>query len=101
MTKAQYQIYNRLSKKQVNRQHDVQIVEQSNTSVTFHTAFPGLYLTYDSSGNLIGTETNAQRKWSSKALVAPKQAQLSLNGELGSNDYGQTAAYVDDDDVPF
>lgn len=84
MTKAQYQIYNRLSRKQVNRQHDVQIVEESNTSVTFHVAFPGVYLTYDSCGHLLSTETNVQRKMTRRPMAQLVQGKLTFGGELGS-----------------
>lgn len=84
MTKAQYQIYNRLAKKQVNRQLDVRIVEESNTSVTFYVAFPGIYMTYDSIGKLLLTETRTQRKWTNKPLTQPLQADIVFGGELGS-----------------
>jgi hypothetical protein len=102
MTKAQYRVYNRLAKKQVNRRNDVQVIDQSESSVTFHTAFPSLYLTYDSCGNLILTETDGQRKSGLKTLSVPGRSEVRLVGELGSPDYHyQKPVEIDDDDEPF
>jgi len=101
VTKAQYQVYNRLARKQVNRRFDVQIVEESISSCTFRTAFPALYLTYDPAGRLLFSETETERRAGNKRVVQPGQLHVALSGELGSADYRPKPVEVDDDDVPF
>ena len=95
MTRSQYRVYNRLRKKQVN--HVVDVVEASDSSVTFHVPFPGLYLTYGNLGELLLTETEAERREGSKPLKG-----YQLGGEVGSDTRGIKAPpEVLDDDVPF
>lgn len=108
MTRALYRIYNRLQKKQVNHR-DVAIVEITEHFVTFHVAFPGLYLTYDTVGSLLATETEAERGATGKPLYEPGQQPI-VRVEMGSDTRGLGStgldeappwATVDDDDVPF
>lgn len=81
----------------------MRVIDQSNTSVTIYVAHPGLYLTYDSVGNLILTETQIERVAGNKRLVRLGERQLTFAGELGSDDYGTKPppVVIDDDDVPF
>jgi hypothetical protein len=84
MTKSQCRVFNKLRKKEVNRS-DVAVVEASDTSITFWVAFPGLFLTYDQRGVLIGSETITERTGSGKPMTPSADAsQLVLGGELGS-----------------
>jgi hypothetical protein len=95
MTKAQVRIFNRLRKKQVNRKID--IVEATEQFVTFHIPFPGLYVTYDSAGTMLSTETEAERKAGNKAVL-----RVPFAGEMGSDmPPVEPIPLDDDDDVPF
>lgn len=101
MTRALYRIYNRLKKKQVNR--DASIVEVTEQFATFHIPFPGLYLTYDMVGNLLLTETERERKAGTKPLFKPGQQPI-VQGEMGSDTRGFNERQPPpdlDDDVPF
>lgn len=98
MTKAQLKVLNRLQKKQSNRT-DVTVVETSESSATFHVAFPGLYLTYDNLGKLIATETPVERERANRELTRPGGPVLA--GEMGSGEYKPLPIEVLDDDVPF
>ncbi len=82
MTKSQCRIFGKLRKKQVNA-NDVTVVEASDTCITFFVAFPGLYLTYDSHGRLLGVETNQEWLLAGKVPVVPG-TQMVLDGEMGS-----------------
>ena len=103
MTRAQLRVYNRLAKKQVNRTRDVVIVEESVSSVTFFVAFPGLYLSYDSCGSLIESQTETERERAKRPLAKAGAQQLTLQGELADYRPKQSCppVEIDDDDVPF
>lgn len=101
MTRSQHRVYNRLRKKQVN--HVIDVVEVTERYAVFHVPFPGLYLTYDTVGNLLHTETEAERKAGSRPLFKPGQ-QPVFTGEMGSDTRGlneREPAPDLDDDVPF
>jgi hypothetical protein len=84
VTKSQCRVFNKLRKKEVNRS-DVAVVEASDTAITFWVAFPGLFLTYDQKGSLIGSETITERAGNGKPMTPSQDAaQLVLGGELGS-----------------
>lgn len=104
MTRAQHKRFSRLRKQQVNN-NDITVVEASATSVTFHIAWPGLYLTYNNEGDLMFSETEAERRQKKKELIGPGHINPVVSGEMGSelylpeNPYGQHQE--EDDDVPF
>jgi hypothetical protein len=102
MTRAQYQVFRRLAKKQTNRT-DISVVDRGAQSVTFHVPFPGLYLTYDRKGTLMLTETEAERWQGGKRLALQQSIDLVIGGEVGSENY--TPQKIDDtitdDDIPF
>jgi hypothetical protein len=95
MTKAQYRVYNRLAKKQTNRRHDVAIVEESPSSVTLHVAFPGLYLTYGTAGDLLESETEAERVLGKRPVAS--DTRIDCNREMGSSDYFKQPVVIDDE----
>jgi hypothetical protein len=95
MTKAQYRVYNRLAKKQVNRRQDIRIVEESASSVTLYITFPGLYLTYGSAGNLLETQTEAERVLGKRPVASGPVA--GYDRELGSSDYFKQPVVIDDE----
>ena len=101
MTKAQYRIFNRLSRKQANR-NDIRVVETTEYYACFFLPFPGLYLTYDRAGNLIKQQTNTERVIAKEQLTGPPD-ETPLSGiEMGTDNY-QHHRHLDpdDDDVPF
>lgn len=90
-------MFNRLAKRQVNRLHDVKVVDEGEASVTIYIAYPGLYLTYDRTGKLI--ESASPKEWEAKGnrpAVAPVR-QLVFAGTLKP----LPVMPDDDDDVPF
>ena len=105
MTRAQYRAFSRLKKKMVNPT-DLAVVDVTQSGVTFHIAYPGLYVTYDNVGVLLLTETEAEYNARDKVI--------SLGGEMGSDTRGlvkpppiapatiaPATDSIDDDDVPF
>ncbi len=97
MTRAQYKVLDRLRKKQVNKS-DVAVVESSSTSCTIYLPFPGLYLSYNSDGQLFLTQTIAEREKAGTALAQPGGDKL-LAGEMADGVY--KVPVYDDESEPF
>lgn len=104
MTKAQYKVFNRLARRQVNRT-DIRVVETAESFATFFLAFPGLYLTYDRQGSLIKQQTITERVIAKDHLAGPPDETPLLGIEMGTDNYQhKKPMYQDndpDDDVPF
>ena len=87
-----------MRKRQVNRSKDMAVVEESEASATFYVAYPGLYLTYDTTGRLIESRTPAEWERARKAPAKLEPQQLVFQGGLRSP--GRIVD-LEDDDVPF